>query len=244
MAKARVRAQTSQVEPAQSQRQRPDIADRILDVAEELFASSGYAATTTRAIAARARVNVGQLHYYFDSKRALFEAVVSRHGRIVTEMRRRLLHDAKARWPRGDIPLEILVGAMVRSLLLSESTRNGKRGKTLMQMHARLQTDPDETASAVRADVYDDTTLAYVAAFRRALPTLPARVVYWRVYFMMGAYVWTLLQPGRLEAISRGRCDPADMETAIAEIVPFLCAGLAAPARRMTAGRDVRPSRG
>ena len=51
-------------------------------------------------------------------------------------------------------------------------------------------------------------------------------------YFMMGAYVWTLLQPGRLEAISQGRCDPADMEAAIREIVPFLCAGLAAPAGR------------
>jgi len=49
---------------------------------------------------------------------------------------------------------------------------------------------------------------------------------------MMGAYVWTLLQPGRLEAISQGNCDPADMETAIREIVPFVCAGLAAPAGR------------
>ena len=41
--------------------------------------------------------------------------------------------------------------------------------------------------------------------------------------------MWTLLQPGRLEAISQGRCDPADMEAAIRELVPFLCAGLAAP---------------
>lgn len=232
MAKARVRAQSAPGGRTKPTRERPSIADRILDVAEELFARSGYAATTTRAIAGRARVNVGQLHYYFDSKRALFEAVVKRHGELITAMRRRLLQEAKAKWPRGDIPLEILVDALVRSLLLSESTRNGKRGKTLMQMHARLQTDPDETASAVRADVYDDTTLAYVAAFRRALPALPARVVYWRVYFMMGAYVWTLLQPGRLEAISGGTCDPGDMETAIAEIVPFLCAGLLAPARR------------
>jgi AcrR family transcriptional regulator len=220
--------------PARGERtphRQPSIADHILDVAEELFARAGYAATTTRAIAGRAHVNVGQLHYYFESKRALFEAVVNRHGSLITTARRQLLRDAKARWPRGDIPLDVLVDALVRSLLLSQSTRNGARGKTLMQMHARLQTDPDETASAVRADIYDDTTLAYVSAFRRALPHLPARVVYWRVYFMMGAYVWTLLQPGRLEAISRGKCDPGDMETAIAEIVPFLCAGLQAPAR-------------
>ena len=101
-----------------------------------------------------------------------------------------------------------------------------------MQMHSRLFTDPDETASVVRAEIYDETNSLYVAAIQRALPKLPAEVLYWRYYFMMGAYVWTLLQPGRLEAISQGRCDPADMEAAIREIVPFLCAGLAAPAGR------------
>ena len=101
-----------------------------------------------------------------------------------------------------------------------------------MQMHARLFTDPDDTASVVRADIYDETNALYVAAIRRALPKIPAKTLYWRYYFMMGAYVWTLLQPGRLEAISQGSCDPADMEAAIREIVPFVCAGLAAPVGR------------
>ena len=71
VATAKVRTRPPQDERP---RRRPSIADHILDVAEELFARAGYAATTTRAIAARARVNVGQLHYYFESKRALFEA--------------------------------------------------------------------------------------------------------------------------------------------------------------------------
>ena len=208
---------------------RQDIPGRILDVAEELFGRSGYGGTTTRAIASRARMNVGQLHYYFDSKRAIFEAVVARHGREVTERRRRLLHEAEARYPDGIVPLEVLVDALVRPLLLAE----GRGGRPVsMQMHARLFTDPDQTASEVRADIYDETNALYVSAIRRALPDVPAEILYWRYYFTMGAYVWTLLQPGRLEAISQGRCDPADMESAIREIVPFVCAGLAAPAGR------------
>lgn len=209
-------------------RQRPSIPELILDGAEELFARFGYTGTTTRAIARRARMNVGQLHYYFDSKRALFEAVVARHGAQITETRRRLLREAEAKWPRGNIPVEVLVEALVRSLLM-EATGSDAQRKASMRMHGRLHTDPDDSAAQARAAIYDDTTLAYVAAFRRALPKLPAKVVYWRVYFMMGAYVWTLLQPGRLETISQGECDPADMETAIQEIVPFLRAGLAAP---------------
>jgi len=209
---------------------RPNLPERILDVAEELFGRVGYGGATTRAIASRARVNVGQLHYYFESKRAIFEAVVARHGTEVTERRRQLLQEAEARYPRGIVPLDVLVDALVRPLLMAEPRAGGRR--TSMQMHARLFTDPDDTASMVRADIYDETNALYVAAIRRALPKIPAKTLYWRYYFMMGAYVWTLLQPGRLEAISQGRCDPADMEAAIREIVPFVCAGLAAPAGR------------
>ncbi|NQW53273.1 MAG: TetR/AcrR family transcriptional regulator [Rhodospirillales bacterium] len=209
---------------------RPNLPERILDVAEELFGRVGYGGATTRAIASRARVNVGQLHYYFDSKRAIFEAVVARHGTEVTERRRQLLHEAQARHPRGIVPLEVLVDALVRPLLMAEPRAGGRRAS--MQMHARLFTDPDDTASLVRAGIYDETNALYVDALRRALPKIPAKTLYWRYYFMMGAYVWTLLQPGRLEAISQGRCDPADMEAAIREIVPFVCAGLAAPVER------------
>jgi len=209
---------------------RPNLSERILDVAEELFGRVGYGGATTRAIASRARVNVGQLHYYFESKRAIFEAVVARHGKEVTERRRQLLQEAQARHPRGIVPLEVLVDALVRPLLMAEPRAGGRR--TSMQMHARLFTDPDDTASMVRADIYDETNALYVDAIRRALPKIPAKTLYWRYYFMMGAYVWTLLQPGRLEAISQGSCDPADMEAAIREIVPFVCAGLAAPAGR------------
>ena len=81
---------------------RPNLPERILDVAEELFGRVGYGGATTRAIASRARVNVGQLHYYFDSKRAIFEAVVARHGTEVTERRRQLLHEAQARGDFGE----------------------------------------------------------------------------------------------------------------------------------------------
>ncbi len=209
---------------------RPNLAERILDVAEELFGRVGYGGATTRAIASRARVNVGQLHYYFESKRAIFEAVVARHGTEVTERRRQLLQEAEARYPRGIVPLDVLVDALVRPLLMAEPRAGGRRAS--MQMHARLFTDPDDTASLVRAGIYDETNALYVDAIGRALPKIPAKTLYWRYYFMMGAYVWTLLQPGRLEAISQGSCDPADMEAAIREIVPFVCAGLAAPAGR------------
>lgn len=52
-----------------------DTADRILDAAAELFASHGYAATTTRAIAEKAGVNEVTLFRRFENKRGVLAAL-------------------------------------------------------------------------------------------------------------------------------------------------------------------------
>jgi len=57
---------------------RHETADRILDAAAELFASHGYAATTTRAIAERASVNEVTLFRRFENKRGVLVALGER----------------------------------------------------------------------------------------------------------------------------------------------------------------------
>jgi AcrR family transcriptional regulator len=203
------------------------VRERILAVAQELFAEHGYSAASTRAIAQAAGVNLAQLHYHFGAKRDLFKAAYLRGAQKVTESRQRGLEDAQARWPDGDIPLEALVRAFVAPFMLNGKT---PEGRATMRMHARLHTEPDGLGEEVLSTVYDETTLAYVAAFRRVLPQLSTETLSWRLYFMMGAYRYTLLRTGRLEAMSGGQSDSADFDRALAEIVPFLCAGLSAPA--------------
>lgn len=58
-----------------------DTAERILDAAAELFATHGYAATTTRAIAERAGVNEVTLFRRFENKRGVLHALAERMGR-------------------------------------------------------------------------------------------------------------------------------------------------------------------
>src|SRR5262245_14584247 len=50
---------------------------RILEVAQEQFARQGFDATTTRDIAAAARIAAGTLFNYFPTKEALVECLVS-----------------------------------------------------------------------------------------------------------------------------------------------------------------------
>ncbi len=53
-------------------------ANRILDVAENLFATRGYDGTSLRQIAAGARIREPGLYNHFSSKQALYEAVLRR----------------------------------------------------------------------------------------------------------------------------------------------------------------------
>ena len=49
--------------------------DRILTVAREIFAESGYGVTTNKDVAARAGITTGALYHYFDSKLDMYIAV-------------------------------------------------------------------------------------------------------------------------------------------------------------------------
>src|SRR3954447_25757075 len=82
------------------------VRDRILDVAQELFAEHGYSAASTRAIAQAAGVNLAQLHYHFGAKKDLFKAAYRRGAEQVTEARARALTEARAAQGAQPIPLE------------------------------------------------------------------------------------------------------------------------------------------
>jgi len=56
----------------------PDLRLQILDIAERLFATHGYAATSVRQIAEQAGVNPALVHYYFGNKKALLQNVMDR----------------------------------------------------------------------------------------------------------------------------------------------------------------------
>jgi TetR/AcrR family transcriptional regulator len=56
----------------------PDAQRAILDAAEKLFATHGFAATTVKAIGQEAGVNPALLYYYYSDKTALYRAVLDR----------------------------------------------------------------------------------------------------------------------------------------------------------------------
>ncbi len=80
-------------------------AGRILGAARQLFADQGFRETSTRAIAARAEVNLALIHYYFGSKERLYRRVLA--GEIAG-----LFRAMTAQWEAADLPPEEFVAGL------------------------------------------------------------------------------------------------------------------------------------
>ncbi|MBC8479141.1 MAG: TetR/AcrR family transcriptional regulator [FCB group bacterium] len=70
------------------------IRDLIISSAEQIFASHGFTAATTRRIAARAGVNKNLIFYYFGSKEGLYQAILTKNiGPVISSLLTILAND-------------------------------------------------------------------------------------------------------------------------------------------------------
>ena len=75
---------------------------RILDMAEELFTTKGYMATTTNAIATQAQVPIGSLYQFFPDKEAILQALAERYMAMLDEKFKVLHQDEMQGLPLSD----------------------------------------------------------------------------------------------------------------------------------------------
>jgi AcrR family transcriptional regulator len=197
---------------------------RILDASERLFAQEGYGASL-REITTAAGVNLAAVNYHFGSKEELLVAVVLRRIDEANAMRLAALDELEA---KGESSVEELVEVFLRPALAYAADKQGAGGH-FMRLLARVHGDPDGPWRRVLASgAFDEVQTRFLAAFRAACPNLSERDLLWRLHLVVGAMVQTLLHPEVLLEISQGTCDPRDSEAALAQLVPFLSAGLKA----------------
>ncbi len=78
-------SKTSRLRRKPRQTRSQERVDRILAVAQELFVSQGYSATTTNAIAAQAKVSIGTLYQFFPDKAAILQALSLQDADAITQ---------------------------------------------------------------------------------------------------------------------------------------------------------------
>ncbi len=76
--------------------QRAEKMEQILDAAEELFSKHGLHGVTLKDVAKQVGVHHTLMNYYFDDKKALFDAVFARRAVVTSERRMRALDEYEA----------------------------------------------------------------------------------------------------------------------------------------------------
>jgi AcrR family transcriptional regulator len=209
---------STEVQPGQ------DTKERILDVAERLFAENGFEQTSLRGLTAEAGVNLAAVHYHFGSKERLFEAVLQRLLNPVNRERIALLESLETQDPPA---LEPLIDAFVGPPL--RLAAGGIRTPTACLLLGRCWTSPDDEMRSLLLRLFGSVLDRFVAAFSRALPHLPHHEVLWRIFFMVGVMAHTMTVGRHLAFMSGGACDPARTDETVARIVQAVAASMRAP---------------
>jgi AcrR family transcriptional regulator len=197
--------------------------DRILDVAEELFALHGYDGVTLRRIATHARVDVALASYHFGKKLDLFKAVFDRRAAYLNESRRDALRRCQAAAGPAGPDVEQIIEAFLRPLELAQET--GDAGwRHYLALIAYINNSP-YWGPKMMSSLFDDLVQEFIVALRKALPGAGDEDLYWCYNNLSGALTLTLAQTGRIDKLSGGRCLSADFEAAYDHMIPFVAAG-------------------
>lgn len=205
----------------------PPTKDRILDVAEQLFAEQGFGATSMRAITNEAAVNLAAINYHFGSKEGLVQAIFSR--RLVPMNAERLKRLRALEATHGVlIPLEDLVRAFIGPALeLSRDVRGG--GARFIRLLGRSYTESSgDLQDAVRG-MYQEVIERFKPAFAAALPGLDREELYWRLHFVVGTLAYCMAGSDMMRLIATSRLsEDSQHEKLMQRLTAFLTAGLEA----------------
>jgi AcrR family transcriptional regulator len=196
--------------------------DRILAAAEELFARTGVARTSLRAITALARVNLAAVNYHFGSKDGLVEEVYRR--RLEPLNRARMVNlerlEKRARKPSLE---EILEAFMSPVATLARDPAQG--GPTVMRLLGQTHAEAEEPFRTWFAGEYKSVLERYHRALCRALPGIPPEDVRWRLQFLVGALSYPVAERQLVELLAGVAIDPDDVSEVVERLLPFVAAG-------------------
>lgn len=223
-----------------------DTKSKILDAAEKLFATKGFAATSLRTIIREASVNIAAIHYHFGSREGLIEAVLMRRATPVNEARLESLAELERKYGRGKIPLEKLIEGFIAPAIRLHFDKNSE-GSMFPRLMSRARIEASPEIHAMFAKIFGQVFIRYNKALAGALPHLSQTEIMWRSHFMVGALAFAIaipnVHPGSgAKAELEGkeyRMDGAELpEQVLTRLVNFISAGMRAPAVKDRKGEN------
>jgi AcrR family transcriptional regulator len=198
-----------------------DTAETILDAAEHLCATHGIEGVSIRDVAAEASVSIPVIYHYYKSRTNLLRAILqARFSEIAGEY-----HQLLSALEVQESPA---VRDIVRAVLqpINHWRRPGREAS--LQFYALALVCPlPEVKDALDAGVVGFHRV--VALLQRALPRLTHEDICWRLHFTVKISHENHFDQARLKILSKGDCNSADEDEALARGIAFAEAAFLAP---------------
>jgi AcrR family transcriptional regulator len=209
--------------------QRATTVKLILDTSEELFAQLGYFGVTIKDVADKMGIHPALIHYYFDGKKALFDAVFERRVAYAVAVRTAEL-DAYEEKVGNHPTVEGALRAYYDSAFdVYVNDREGWRN--FGRIFAQVNNAPGYGAE--KMDTYfDPLVLRLIGLFKKALPDARLEDLFWSFQFTSGAYSLILSRTGRIDRLSGNICASDDFDSVRERFVTFMAAGFEALYKR------------
>ncbi len=199
--------------------------DKILDVAEGLFAEQGFNDTSLRAITSKANVNLASVNYHFGDKKTLVRAVLDRY--------------LEAFMPAVGVELDKLnqrdeysmeeVFETLKTPLLKLDDMRPKGASRFMLLIGRGYTDVQGHLRWFITTRYNEVLTQFTESIIKAEPNLSPETLFWRLHFTLGTCVFTMASSQALAEIAFNDFgQEVDSTVVINQLIPFLAAGVAA----------------
>jgi len=202
--------------------QRAEKMEQILDAAEFLFSKHGLHGVTLKDVAQRVGVHHTLMNYYFDDKKALFDAVFARRAVVTVERRMRAL-DAYDEASGGKPTVEGALRAFLDTDL-DLYIEGGEGWKNYAALGAQVANTPEWGASLMD-EHFDPVVLRLIALLKKALPDCPEADIFWGYHFVTGALMLTLARTGRIDKLSGGACKSDDFAAVKERMATFMAGG-------------------
>ncbi len=178
--------------------------EKILDVAEGLFAEYGFNDTSLRTITSKAGVNLASVNYHFGDKKTLVRAVLNRYLEAFMPEMKQSLERLNERDDYDMAEVFEALRAPLRSL--SELRPNGT--SRFMLLIGRGYTDVQGHLRWFITNRYNDVLTLFTDSVLKANPNLTRETLFWRLHFTLGTCAlpwrrvkrWQRLQKMILEA--------------------------------------------
>jgi AcrR family transcriptional regulator len=199
-----------------------EMPEHLLDHAEALFARHGFHGVTIREVARLAGVDSALVHYYFETKQGLFDAVFTRRAEVLNGERIRSM-EAYAQAAGDAISIEGCVEAFLEPI-----RRRALEGDPGWKNYFRLVALVNNTyqwGGEMMTRYFDPVIRRLIDLLRKCLPHANDANLYWCYHFLSGALTLSLSETGRIDRLSQGLCASTDVEAIYRRMVPFVAAG-------------------